>query len=423
MISSMTRLHRLGAVAFLFGSLGVVACSADDGGGSGGAGGRGGSSTGGTTGGAGGAGGATGGKGGATGGAGGATGGAGGATGGAGGAGGATGGSGGATGGAGGTAGKGGTGGATGGTGGATGGTGGATGGTGGATGGTGGATGGTGGAVDGGAGKGGTAGAGGATGGTGGTGGVVDGGVSKDAGTGGTGGAPPGDASTAKFSFFVTSQAAMVALSGNAKGFGGDFRFGEADGLTGADKICTQTAERGMAGNGKEWRAFLSVSKGPQGTPVNAIDRVGNGPWYDRAGRLLAMTKADLASARPKGADPAIINDFPNEMGVSNQFPDGTGKAHDNHATLTGSSTMGTLNSKGLAATCQDWTNATKAGGTPVVGYTFPRGTTNNWMSIMEEPGCLPGGTIEQTGGPTNDGTVGSSGGYGGIYCFALQP
>jgi hypothetical protein len=95
----------------------------------------------------------------------------------------------------------------------------------------------------------------------------------------------------------------------------------------------------------------------------------------------------------------------------------------HDNHATLTGSGPDGTLYSTGLSATCQDWTNATMAGGKPHVGYTFPRGTTNNWISIMDEPGCLPGGTIVQTGGSTGDGTVGSSGGYGGIYCFALTP
>ena len=374
----MTRLPRIGAFAFICASVGAIACSATDDGTT--TTGRGGSKAGGTSG--------SGGSAGSVG--------AGGATGGSGGSG--------ATGGKGGTGGTGATGG-TGGSGGATGGTGGATGGTAGASGGTGGAAGGTGG----------TAGTG-----TGGAGGVVDAGGPKDSGGGGA-----SDASGARFSFFVTSQAAMVALSGNAKGFGGDLRFGEADGLTGADKICTQTAERGMPGNGKMWRAFLSVSKGPGGTPVNAIDRIGNGPWYDRQGRLFAMSKADLQQARPKGADPAIINDFPNETGVSNQYPMGAGTQHDNHATLTGSGPTGTLWSTGLAATCQDWTSSVATGGKPHVGYTFPRGGTNNWISIMDEPGCLAGGTIDPTGGGAdpNDPSVGSSGGYGGIYCFALTP
>jgi hypothetical protein len=420
MTNSVTHFSRFGALAFVCASVGIAACSSTDEGTS--VTGRGGSNTGGT----GGAGGATGGNGGVTtGGSSGSGASGGGTTGGKAG----TGGSGGATGGTGGVA---GAGGATGGTGGVAG-TGGATGGAGGAAGTTGGGAG-TGGT----AGKGGTAGTsgsggtagssgtGGATGGTGGaagtggTGGAVDAGTPKDSGGGGS-----TDASGARFSFFVVSQAAMVALSGNAKGFGGDFRFGEADGLTGADKICTQTAERSMAGNGKTWRAFLSVTMGPSGTAVNAADRIGDGPWYDRIGRLVAATKADLLQARPKGADPAIINDLPNEDGVPNQTPVGSTTAHDNHATVTGSTAQGTLHSAGLQATCQDWTSAAADGGKPQVGLTFPRGTSaSNWISVQAEPGCLPGGTIVQTGGaPPGDYSIGASGGYGGFYCLALTP
>ncbi|MET0591985.1 MAG: hypothetical protein ABW133_04750, partial [Polyangiaceae bacterium] len=121
----------------------------------------------------------------------------------------------------------------------------------------------------------------------------------------------------TERFSFFVTSLVAMRELSGSAEGFGGDLRFGKADGLSGADEICRQVAERSMANNGKTWRAFLSVTQGPNGTPVHAIDRIGEGPWYDRVGRLFALSKEDLLQQRPRGADPAIINDFPNEYGT----------------------------------------------------------------------------------------------------------
>src|SRR5690242_11683854 len=49
------------------------------------------------------------------------------------------------------------------------------------------------------------------------------------------------------KFSFFVTSLAAMQALSGSQAGFGGDLRYGETGpgaGLRGADKICAAIAE-----------------------------------------------------------------------------------------------------------------------------------------------------------------------------------
>ncbi len=49
--------------------------------------------------------------------------------------------------------------------------------------------------------------------------------------------------------------------------------------------------------------------------------------------------------------------------------------------------------------------------------------GSMCNWMSALDESGCAPGVNLVQTGGPGNDGTVGSGGGYGGWYCFALTP
>ena len=154
----------------------------------------------------------------------------------------------------------------------------------------------------------------------------------------------PPPDA---KFSFFVTSIKALRELSGSQNGFGGDLRFGETGpgaGLRGADKLCATIAERSMAGAGaKTWRAFLSAASDGAGTQVNAIDRIGNGPWYDRLGRLFAPTKADLMSLRPLNGDPAIRNDFPNEDGVPNHNPDGTGQV-DNHDMLTGSNAAGNL-------------------------------------------------------------------------------
>jgi hypothetical protein len=232
--------------------------------------------------------------------------------------------------------------------------------------------------------------------------------------------GGPPGDAGGARFSFFMTSLASLRMLSGSQDGFGGDLRFGKTNGLDGGDEICRQVADIGMPGNGKTWRAFLSVTAGPSGTPVNAIDRIGTGPWYDRLGRVFAMTKADLLNARPKGADPAILNDFPNEFGVPNHNPDGT--IIDNHNVLTGSNTMGNINSTNKADTCQDWTSSVSTGGRPRCGVSWPRSSLIHWISVLNEGGCAPGVTPPGSdSGPS--GTVGALGGYGGIYCFALTP
>ena len=253
-----------------------------------------------------------------------------------------------------------------------------------------------------------------------------------------GSAAAAGGGASLQKFSFFVSSYAAMQRLSGSRDGFGGDLRFGQADGLSGADEICRQIAETSMPGSGsKGWHAFLSVTKGLDGKPVHAIDRVGNGPWYDRAGRLVAQNKADLAQTRPNGADTAIINDLPNEDGVPNHAPDG--EQVDNHDILTGSSATGTLFSTDWSHTCHDWTSSEGADGAPRVGHAWPRmggghsgggsppaggGSMDNWMSALDEAGCAPGASLIEMGPPDPEvPTVGSGGGYGGIYCFAWMP
>lgn len=246
-------------------------------------------------------------------------------------------------------------------------------------------------------------------------------------------------------FSFFVTSLRAMQELSGSADGFGGDLRYGEEGpgaGLRGADLICATIAEESLPGAGKkQWRAFLSAAEGEDGQAVHAIDRIGEGPWYDRLGRLFANGKSELLADRPTNADAAIKNDFPNEDGVGNHRPDPNQGQVDNHDFLTGSNDEGRLYS--ATATCLSWTGGTgnkTLEGKPRVGHSWPRsggpggggggggpgGDTNmaNWMSALTESGCAPGVNLIETGGPSaSSNTVGSGGGYGGIYCFALTP
>jgi len=246
----------------------------------------------------------------------------------------------------------------------------------------------------------------------------------------------------TETFSFFVTSLKALQDLSGNSQGFGGDLRFGETGagaGLRGADKMCATIAEKSMPGAGKkQWRAFLSAVADENGAQVNAIDRIGEGPWYDRLGRVFALTKADVMFDRPSSIDPTIKDDFPNEDGVPNHQPDPTQPQVDNHDTLTGSNALGQLFN--ATSTCLDWTanagNVTLEG-KPRVGHSWPRyggpmppgggginGNMANWMSSLTESGCAPGVNLIEMGPPSpTSTTVGSGGGYGGFYCFSLTP
>jgi hypothetical protein len=233
-----------------------------------------------------------------------------------------------------------------------------------------------------------------------------------------------------AKFGFFVISVESVRELSGSADGFGGDLRFGETGegaGLRGADKICAKAAEIGMTGAGaKTWRAFLSSSTGASGGgPVHAKDRVGTGPWYDALGRRVASDLTQLLMDRPGDADPAIRNDLPNEFGTPNHMdgaPGCTGSAcPDNHQVLTGTAADGTLYTVGTPvtdATCNDWTSSEESG-RPRSGHSWPRsGSGTNWMSSYDGSGC---GRCVLAVGTAADKCVGSTGGYGGFYCFAL--
>jgi hypothetical protein len=226
-------------------------------------------------------------------------------------------------------------------------------------------------------------------------------------------GGAGP----AAKFSFFYTSLQAMRRLSGSEQGFGGDLRFGTPSGLEGADKICQTIASDVDAGAGsKTWRAFLSVVSGPDGNPVHAIDRVGAGPWYDRAGRLVATDRAGLVAGDRPAGEAQVVNDLPDETGA------GTQRMGDTHDVITGSNRQGQLRYPGVPAnTCQDWTSNT-ARGTIGMGHAWPAGSGRNWIEVHTERSCAPGVNLVQNGGG-NQSSIGSGGGWGGFYCFALTP
>ena len=228
-----------------------------------------------------------------------------------------------------------------------------------------------------------------------------------------------------AKFSFFLISVDSVRELSKSQDGFGGDLRFGETGegaGLRGADKICAAAAEIGMKGAGsKTWRAFLSATTGgPGGGPVNAKDRVGSGPWYDAMGRLVASDLTQLLKDRPGDADLAIKNDLPNEFGSPNHCAGGM--CADNHQVLTGTGPDGALYSgttPATDATCNDWTSA-EASGHPRSGHSWPRtGSGTNWISAYDGTGCAPCALAVGTG---VEKCVGSTGGYGGFYCLAVN-
>lgn len=240
-------------------------------------------------------------------------------------------------------------------------------------------------------------------------------------------------------FSFFVTSERGLLGLPAGqwspapdpVTGFGGDL-----GGLRGADEICTMLAQKSNPGDTKLWRAFLS-STGEVGERVDAIDRIGQGPWYDFRGyklsdNLAGLLPLDPKQGRPRGCDPRLADMFSSENGE-----DIGSSGVDNHDTLTGSGLDGRLfdnGAGGRVATCEDWTSSDlrgvpggimATGGQVPVGHSWPRSNIQgrHWISEHTVNGCERGGrTNGGTAAPVNDFRVGGAGGYGGFYCFALN-
>ncbi len=128
--------------------------------------------------------------------------------------------------------------------------------------------------------------------------------------------------AQDAKMSFFITSQG-----PGDGANLGG---------LAGADAHC-QNLARAVGAGGKTWRAYLSTGK------ANARDRIGNGPWHNAKGLLIASNLAALhGDANPIGKQTALTE----KGGMVN----GRGDSPNQHDILTGSTPEGTVVAATLA-------------------------------------------------------------------------
>jgi hypothetical protein len=148
--------------------------------------------------------------------------------------------------------------------------------------------------------------------------------------------------------SFFITS---------TNPGKGGDL-----GGLAGADRYCQSLAASVGAGN-KTWRAYLSNAALNGQPAVNARDRIGNGPWRNAKGVVIATSVADLHSANAKvGKDTSLT-----EKG---EVVSGFGDEVNRHDILTGSRPDGTLAvpEPGKDTTCGNWTKSD--GGSAIVGH-----------------------------------------------------
>ena len=150
-------------------------------------------------------------------------------------------------------------------------------------------------------------------------------------------------DGEDASMSWFITS-----TNIGNGADLGG---------LKGADAHCQSLAEATGAGD-KTWHAYLSTST------VSARTRIGEGPWYNVKGELIARDLADLHDDANDNITSA--NSYDENGGRIPGIAQGEAATHD---MLTGSNSDGKLalelkgtggiaeHITGKPATCNDWT------------------------------------------------------------------
>lgn len=195
-------------------------------------------------------------------------------------------------------------------------------------------------------------------------------------------------DAPTTNFSFFIT------AMGGPN---GGDFRRTPADpdGLAGADEICTTRATAAVpASASKTWRAYLSTAA------VNARDRIGTGPWFNRNGEMIATSLTalhDPAMNMINGTTGLDENGAPVPIANPNQ-----------HDILTGTNAQGMA----TANTCNNWTSSAATGVTAQVGHHNRAGggtDPTSWNAAHATQGCSAAAFV-------------NTGGRGSFYCFAFD-
>jgi len=199
-----------------------------------------------------------------------------------------------------------------------------------------------------------------------------------------------PAHAQQGEMSFFVTS-----AGSGDGANLGG---------IEGADRHCQQLADAAGAGS-KTWRAYLST----QGAgAVNARDRIGNGPWVNAKGEVIAPDLAALHGENNLTKATALTE--------TEEVVNGRGDSPNMHDILTGSQPDGTAFAEGEDRTCGNWTK--NGQGAAMVGHSDRIGLNDtaaakSWNS--SHPSRGPDGGCSQA-------DLQSTGGNGLFYCFAAE-
>jgi hypothetical protein len=199
--------------------------------------------------------------------------------------------------------------------------------------------------------------------------------------------------AQQANMSFFVTSV-------GSGKG-------ADLGGLAGADRHCQQLAQAVGAG-AKTWHAYVSTQAANGQPAVNARDRIGNGPWQNAKGAVIAKSVDELHGANNLNKQTAL-----SEKGTPTKVRGDTPNEHD---ALTGSTMDGRAYPPGEDRTCKNWTSSTQ--GSAMLGHIDREGLSDDAASKSWNASHPSRGSD----GGCSQADLKSTGGGGLFYCFAIN-
>jgi hypothetical protein len=194
--------------------------------------------------------------------------------------------------------------------------------------------------------------------------------------------------------SFFVTSE-------GLGKG-------ADLGGLAGADAHCQKLAD--SVGAGKQtWRAYLSTQAADGKPAVNARDRIGNGPWFNTRGGVVAR---DVAHLHGDTVDAARLgNNLSRTTALTekNEPVKGAGDKPNEHDIITGSQPDGRAFADAADHTCKNYTSSAADGSAQLGHFDRTGGGNTSWNAAHPSRGCGQANLV-------------ATGGAGLLYCFAAN-
>ncbi len=202
---------------------------------------------------------------------------------------------------------------------------------------------------------------------------------------------------------------AGLLALVGAEASFAQDMTFfitsegpgngGDLGGIEGADAHCQALAEAAGAGD-KTWVAYLGTEL-DGGRGVDARSRIGDGPWHNAAGELIAED-IDQLHLGPNIVRSTALDEDGNRVL-------GRGDETNRHDILTGAMADGTAFFPDADDhTCNNWTSSDE--GSAMLGHFDRQGGGNtSWNAAHQSRSC-------------SQADLRATGGDGLLYCFATD-